>query len=108
MVLSAAILLISLKLSSSLTKRKPTPISFLKLGKPLFQKRLDQDRIRACHGDLHLGNICEWEGQILLFDCIEFNEPFRFVDTMYDIAYIVMDLEVAGRGDLSKFSSTSM
>lgn len=68
----------------------------------LFQKRLDQDKIRACHGDLHLGNICEWEGKILLFDCIEFNEPFRFVDTMFDIAYIVMDLEVAGREDLSK------
>lgn len=68
----------------------------------LLQKRLDQDKIRACHGDLHLGNICEWEDQLYLFDCIEFNEPFRFVDTMFDIAYIVMDLEVAGREDLSK------
>ncbi len=67
----------------------------------LFQQRLDQDRIRACHGDLHLDNICEWEDQIFLFDCIEFNEPFRFVDTMYDIGYIVMDLELAGHSDLS-------
>ena len=75
--------------------------SFFATQQALFQKRLDQDRIRACHGDLHLGNICEWEDQIYLFDCIEFNEPFRFVDTMFDIAYIVMDLEVAGRGDLS-------
>lgn len=76
--------------------------NFFETEQALFQKRLDQDRIRACHGDLHLGNICEWEEQILLFDCIEFNEPFRFVDTMFDIAYIVMDLEVAGREDLSK------
>ena len=75
--------------------------NFFATQQALFQKRLDQDRIRACHGDLHLGNICEWEDQIYLFDCIEFNEPFRFVDTMFDIAYIVMDLEVAGRGDLS-------
>ncbi|MGB3298608.1 MAG: hypothetical protein WBA76_10095 [Phormidesmis sp.] len=75
---------------------------FFETQQALFQKRLDQDRIRACHGDLHLGNICEWEDQIYLFDCIEFNEPFRFVDTMYDVAYIVMDLEVAGRSDLSK------
>ncbi len=74
---------------------------FFETQQALFQKRLDQDRIRACHGDLHLGNICEWENQIYLFDCIEFNEPFRFVDTMYDIAYIVMDLELAGRNDLS-------
>ncbi len=74
---------------------------FFATRQPLFQQRLDQDRIRTCHGDLHLGNICEWEDQILLFDCIEFNEPFRFVDVMFDIAYIVMDLEVAGRNDLS-------
>jgi uncharacterized protein len=75
---------------------------FFETQQALFQKRLDQNRIRACHGDLHLGNICEWESQIYLFDCIEFNEPFRFVDTMFDIAYIVMDLEVADREDLSK------
>ena len=76
--------------------------NFFETEQSLFQKRLDADRIRACHGDLHLGNICEWEGKIFLFDCIEFNEPFRFVDTMFDIAYIVMDLEVAGRQDLSQ------
>ncbi len=76
--------------------------NFFKTQEALFEKRLEQDRIRACHGDLHLGNICEWEDQIYLFDCIEFNEPFRFVDTMYDVAYIVMDLELAGRSDLSK------
>ena len=75
---------------------------FFATEQALVQKRLDQDKIRACHGDLHLGNICEWEDQLYLFDCIEFNEPFRFVDTMFDIAYIVMDLEVAGREDLSK------
>lgn len=75
---------------------------FFATRQALFQQRLDQDHIRACHGDLHLGNICDWEGNILLFDCIEFNEPFRFVDTMYDVAYIVMDLEVADRGDLAQ------
>ncbi|HEY9877412.1 MAG TPA: AAA family ATPase, partial [Leptolyngbyaceae cyanobacterium] len=67
----------------------------------LFQSRIQQDKIRACHGDLHLNNICYWQDQLLLFDCIEFNEPFRFVDVMFDIAYIVMDLEVKGRTDLS-------
>ena len=74
---------------------------FFATQQDLFQQRLDQDRIRACHGDLHLGNICEWEDQIYLFDCIEFNEPFRFVDTMFDIGYIIMDLELADRSDLS-------
>ena len=76
--------------------------NFFATEQALIQKRLDQNKIRACHGDLHLGNICEWEDSIYLFDCIEFNEEFRYVDTMFDIAYIVMDLEVAGRQDLSK------
>ena len=66
----------------------------------LFVERTGQNWIRACHGDLHLGNICLWQDQLMLFDCIEFNEPFRFVDVMFDIAYIVMDLVVKQRADL--------
>jgi len=66
----------------------------------LFQQRIEQNRIRECHGDLHLGNICFWEGKILLFDCIEFNEAFRFVDVMYDVSYGVMDLDARHRPDL--------
>ena len=67
----------------------------------LFRQRREQNWIRACHGDLHLNNICYWQGQLLPFDCIEFNEPFRFVDVMFDIAYIMMDLNAKGRTDLS-------
>jgi aminoglycoside phosphotransferase family enzyme/predicted kinase len=67
----------------------------------LLQQRMDGGWIRACHGDLHLNNICYWQDQLLLFDCIEFNKPFRFVDVMYDIAYIVMDLTAQGRTDLA-------
>ena len=67
----------------------------------LFQQRVTADRIRECHGDLHLRNIAYWNKELLLFDCIEFNEPFRFVDVMYDVAYIVMDLEARQRPDLS-------
>ncbi|WGV26171.1 AAA family ATPase [Halotia branconii] len=67
----------------------------------LFQSRMQNDHIRECHGDLHLRNIALWQDKILLFDCIEFNEPFRFVDVMFDIAYAVMDLEAQERKDLS-------
>ncbi|QIR39925.1 AAA family ATPase [Tolypothrix sp. PCC 7910] len=67
----------------------------------LFASRIKNNYIRECHGDLHLRNIALWHDQILLFDCIEFNEPFRFVDVMFDIAYAVMDLEAQQRKDLS-------
>lgn len=59
----------------------------------LFANRIKNNFIRECHGDLHLRNICLWQDKILLFDCIEFNEPFRFVDVMYDVAFTVMDLQ---------------
>lgn len=58
----------------------------------LFQRRVEQNWIRACHGDLHLNNLCYWQNQLYLFDCIEFNEPFRYVDVMYDVGFVVMDL----------------
>ena len=80
------------KPSSSLTKPKPTPTTFSPPRKALFQKRIEQDWIRACHGDLHLNNIAYWQDQLYLFDCIEFNEPFRYVDVMYDVGFVVMDL----------------
>jgi hypothetical protein len=66
----------------------------------LFKSRIQNNWIRECHGDLHLRNICLWQGKIQLFDRIEFNEPFRFVDVMYDVAFAVMDLEARQRKDL--------
>ncbi|MCT7953811.1 AAA family ATPase [Laspinema palackyanum] len=66
-----------------------------------FEQRMQTDKIRECHGDLHLKNIARWDNQILLFDRIEFNEAFRFVDVMYDIGFIVMDIEARGRQDLA-------
>ncbi|WP_026097879.1 bifunctional aminoglycoside phosphotransferase/ATP-binding protein [Baaleninema simplex] len=65
-----------------------------------FESRVRQRKIRECHGDLHLRNIALDGDRILLFDCIEFNKPFRFVDVMYDVAFTVMDCEARGRRDL--------
>jgi aminoglycoside phosphotransferase family enzyme/predicted kinase len=67
----------------------------------LFNGRVAGGFIRNGHGDLHLGNICWLNDRPRLFDCIEFNEPFRFVDTIYDVAFLAMDLEARGRADLA-------
>ncbi|MBO0349515.1 AAA family ATPase [Phormidium pseudopriestleyi FRX01] len=66
-----------------------------------FEQRMQLDKIRECHGDLHFKNIALWDNQIVLFDRIEFNEAFRFVDVMYDIGFAVMDMEARGRQDLA-------
>ncbi|MBE9117560.1 AAA family ATPase [Lusitaniella coriacea LEGE 07157] len=73
---------------------------FFDREKELFAYRRRKGWIRECHGDLHLRNICSWQDKIRLFDRIEFNEEFRFVDVMYDVAFTVMDLEARGRVDL--------
>lgn len=66
---------------------------------PLFQARIEGGFVRECDGDLHSGNICLTD-PICIFDCIEFNERFRYIDTAADIAFLLMDLEYAGRPDL--------
>ena len=48
--------------------------------------------VRRCHGDLHLRNICLFEGRPTLFDCIDFNDQIATVDTLYDLAFLLMDL----------------
>ena len=68
--------------------------------KTRFQTRIQHHKIRECHGDLHLRNICHWQHRIVLFDCIEFNDALRHVDTMYDVAFTVMDCDAQGRSDL--------
>lgn len=47
---------------------------------------------KACHGDVHLGNMVLMDNQPIIFDCIEFNESFRFTDTMNDVGFFFMDL----------------
>ena len=67
----------------------------------LLRQRKQEGFIRECHGDLHLGNICYWRDRLYLFDRIEFNEAFRFVDVMYDLAFTVMDLQARERPGLA-------
>lgn len=53
--------------------------------------------VRRVHGDLHLGNIVVWKGRPVLFDAIEFDEDIATIDTLYDLAFLLMDLEHRGQ-----------
>ncbi|MCW2247329.1 aminoglycoside phosphotransferase family enzyme/predicted kinase [Azospirillum fermentarium] len=63
---------------------------------PLLEARGVAGRVRRCHGDLHLGNIVMWGGRPTPFDAIEFDESFATIDVLYDLAFLVMDLERLG------------
>jgi len=65
-----------------------------------IEARRNRGYVRECHGDLHLGNIAILEGQAAFFDCIEFNDAFRCIDVMSDLAFVAMDLHAHQRHDL--------
>ncbi|MEQ1638858.1 MAG: AAA family ATPase [Methylococcales bacterium] len=58
----------------------------------LMQQRKQQGYVRECHGDLHLGNMTLISGQVVLFDCIEFNPMLRWIDVISEVAFLFMDL----------------
>lgn len=60
---------------------------------PVLAQRKAQGFIRECHGDIHLGNITYYKDDVVLFDCIEFNDEFRWIDVISDVAFLMMDLE---------------
>ncbi|GAB4294227.1 MAG: bifunctional aminoglycoside phosphotransferase/ATP-binding protein [Desulfuromonadia bacterium] len=74
---------------------------FLQRNQALIQRRIDGGYIRDCDGDLHAANICLTD-PVSIFDCIEFTERFRFIDTAADLAFLLMDLDRHGRPDLKE------
>ena len=59
----------------------------------LLEERRYAGRVRHCHGDLHLGNIVLLEGRPVLFDCLEFDQALASTDVLYDLAFLLMDLQ---------------
>ncbi len=75
--------------------------------RPLIEQRATQGIPRNCHGDLHLDHIYffpdrEPSADLVIIDCIEFNERFRFIDPVADIAFPAMDFAFYGRRDLAR------
>jgi len=74
-----------------------------------FHRRRQLGFVRECHGDMHLGNMILHRKEmadggnstdsVLIFDGIEFNESFRWIDVLSEVAFVVMDLQDRGRLD---------
>ncbi len=75
--------------------------SFLKKNAALFAKRVKEGRIRDCHGDLHAAHICFVDG-LCIYDCIEFNDRFRYIDVASEVAFLAMDLDFHRHPELAK------
>jgi len=66
----------------------------------LLEQRRKTGKVRECHGDLHLRNICLFEGRPTLFDGIEFSRSIACIDILFDLAFLLMDLHHRGLGGL--------
>ncbi len=75
--------------------------AFVAHNASLFDKRVKEGRIRDCHGDLHAAHVC-FTKDICIYDCIEFNDRFRYSDVCSEIAFLGMDLDRYQQNHLSK------
>jgi hypothetical protein len=75
--------------------------NFIEASATLFRRRVSGGRIKDCHGDLHAAHICFTDG-ICIYDCIEFNDRFRYCDVASEVAFLAMDLDHYGEKELSR------
>jgi aminoglycoside phosphotransferase family enzyme/predicted kinase len=66
-----------------------------------FRTRKRAGKVRECHGDMHLANMALLNKQITIFDALEFNENFRWIDVQSELAFLAMDLDYRGLPGLS-------
>ena len=67
-------------------------VHFMEKKRELFLKRMAEGKIRDCHGDIHMEHVCIAD-KVYIYDCIEFNERYRYGDVASDIAFLAMDLD---------------
>ena len=65
----------------------------LEKNKELLLQRQAEGKIRWCHGDLTLRNLAMWNGQVVPFNPIEFYDDLTQIDTMYDFAFLLVEME---------------
>jgi len=78
---------------AALTRQSRTALEAVR---GLMDRRAAAGWVRRCHGDLHLGNVVLIDGQPTLFDAIEFNREIAEIDTLFDLAFLLMDLDRRG------------
>jgi aminoglycoside phosphotransferase family enzyme len=73
---------------------------YLETHAAVIRKRLEDGFVRDVHGDLHTRNIFAYPDPVI-FDCIEFNDHFRQIDVLNEVAFFCMDLEANGFDELA-------
>jgi aminoglycoside phosphotransferase family enzyme/predicted kinase len=75
---------------------------FAQNNENVFWKRIHDQKVKQCHGDLHSRNIFITD-KVYIFDCLEFNPRFAVSDVASEVAFFVMDLEFYQHKELADF-----
>jgi aminoglycoside phosphotransferase family enzyme/predicted kinase len=99
------------KVGSAVSRRvfdrlKALTVQALDSRRDLIEHRAERSVPRDTHGDLRLEHVYVLADRrppsdLVIVDCIEFNERFRFADPVSDMAFLAMDLAANGRRDLA-------
>ena len=77
-------------------------LQLLERGEDRLRARIEAGRVRDGHGDLRLEHVYLEGERVVIIDCIEFNDRFRYADVCADLAFLSMDLAWHGRIDLAE------
>jgi len=67
----------------------------------LLDDRARNGRVREGNGDLRADSVCLMPQTLAIIGSVEYSEGLRYCDVASELASVVLDLEVAGRNDLS-------
>lgn len=81
------------EISSICSQLRDWSEAVLKKRQHLIAQRKQEGAVRECHGDMHMANIVMLEGRPVIYDCLEFAEDLRWIDTISEIAFLYMDLD---------------
>lgn len=73
----------------------------LELHQDDIEQRHREGWVRECHGDLHLANMVAIDDRVEIFDCLEFSPDLRWIDTLSEVAFLLMDLDYQGHHELA-------
>lgn len=73
---------------------------WLAVNGDLLAKRAEEGCVREGHGDLRLEHVVVEDDAVAILDCVEFDSTLRESDVLADLAFLVMELELARRPDL--------
>lgn len=82
--------------SSNVRALRPELERRLEEAVPWMADRREDERVRECHGDLHVANVVRLQSRLVAFDCMEFEAAFRWIDVADEIAFLLADLEARG------------